>query len=226
VSDDLPTLTSGILALVAATGGAVFLSETQLLAYGMAGAGAGALVLVLGISLARSWRHIPGTLLALVGFAGYAGGAAFGALNASSQLHLAVVGPAFLGILFVALAVAPLRGSGSRRFTKIACWLVFIGVVLGAGMEYSEAYQALGATVAAALVWDLGENSISLGRQVGRSSWSLVNETTHAFGSVFVGAISAGAAYTVFDVSTGGRPLSTVVMMLVAIVLLVAFLHR
>lgn len=188
-------------------------------------------VFVLGAVLARSRSRVLGVIVALAGLGGAAGGAAYGATTAD-QLHLAIVAPGLAGGFFVALGVAPLYGTGSRRFVKIACWLVFLGPVLSAGMEYAEpdvlydVARILGATVAAALVWDLGENSVSLGRQIGRDARTFWNETVHGFGSLLVGAVSASIVYVAYGYSVGAEPLEAVVFLLVSIVLLVAFLHR
>lgn len=231
-TDRRPTLFSGVLAVVAAAGGTAAVAETQPLAVGAAAVGVGALLFVAGATLARSRSRILGVVLALAGLGTAAGGAAYSVSLATDQLHIALVVPGMVGTLFVALGVAPLRGSGSRRFVKIAVWLVFLGPVLSAGMEYTEpsvlfdVARVLGATAAAALVWDLGENSVSLGRQVGREARTFWNETVHGVGSVLVGAVSAGGAYVAFGFGTGGQPLEGLFFLLVSIVLLVAFLHR
>jgi hypothetical protein len=231
-TDRRPTLLSGVLAVVAAAGGTAAVAETQSLVVGAVAAGVGALIFVAGATVARSRSRILGVVLALAGLGTAAGGAAYGASLATDQLHIVLIAPGIVGTLFVAFGVAPLRGSGSRRFVKIACWLVFLGPLLSAGMEYTEPSsifdiaRVLGATVAAALVWDLGENSVSIGRQVGRKATTFWNETVHGVGSVLVGAISAGGAYVAFGFGTGGQPLEGVFFLLISIVLLVAFLHR
>jgi hypothetical protein len=231
-TDERPTLLSGVLAVAAATAGTVAVAETQPLAVGAGAAGAGALLVVAGATVARSRSRLLGIALALAGLGATAGGAAYGASTASDQLHIALVAPGIFGTVILALGVAPLRGSGSRRFVKIAVWLVFLGPVLSAGMNYAEPSslfdtgRVLGATVAAALVWDLGENSVSLGRQVGRKATTFWNETVHGVGSVLVGAVSAGGAYVAFGFGTGGQPIEGLFFLLVSIVLLVAFLHR
>lgn len=227
-----PTVLSGVLAVAAAGAGTAAVAETTPLRIAVAGAGVGFVVFTLGVVLARSRSRVAGLTVALAGLAGAGGGAAYGATVASEQLHLAVVAPGLVGAFFVSLGVAPLRGSGSRRFTKVACWLVFLGPLLSAGMEYAEPTnvfdigRVLAATVAAALVWDLGENSVSIGRQVGRDTRTFWNETVHGFGSLLVGAVSAGAVYVSQGYSIGSGSLEAVVFLLVSVVLLVAFLHR
>lgn len=231
-TDKRPTLFSGVLAVVAAAAGTAAVAETQPLMVAAAAAGVGGLLVVAGATVARSWSRIVGVVLFLAGLGAVGGGAAYGASFTADPLQTAIVAPGMLGTLLVALGVAPLRGSGSRRFVKMAVWFVFLGPVLSAGMEYTEpavlydVARILGATVAAALVWDLGENGVSLGRQVGRKATTYWNETVHGVGSVLVGAISAGGAYVAFGFGTGGQPLEGVVFLLVSIVLLVAFLHR
>jgi hypothetical protein len=226
-----PTVTSGFLAVVAAAAGTAAVAETTSLRIGVTGAGVGFVVLFLGVVVARSRSRVLGAILILAGLGGAGGGFAYGASTASDQLHIALVAPGILGTFLAVLGVAPLRGSGSRRFVKIATWLVFIGPVLSAGMEYTEPSNAydivrvLGATVAAALVWDLGENSVSLGRQIGREARSFWNETVHGFGTVLMGSVSAGVAYVSYGFSVGTPALESVVFLLVSIVLLVTFLH-
>ncbi|MCX2818750.1 hypothetical protein EGH25_05210 [Haladaptatus sp. F3-133] len=221
-----PTVVSGVLAVVAGVAGTVAVAQTTPLRLAVAVAGAGLVVFTLGVVAARSRSRGLGILVALTGLAGAGGGTAYGATVASEQLHLAVVAPGLVGTFLAALGVAPLRGSGSRRFTKIACWLVFLGPVLSAGMEYGSAVQVLTATVAAALVWDLGENSVSLGRQVGRDARTFWNETVHGFGALLMGGVAAGAVYVSQGYSVGSSSLEAVVFLLVSVVLLVVFLHR
>ncbi|MFW5984118.1 MAG: DUF7519 family protein [Halobacteria archaeon] len=227
-----PTVLSGVLAVIAAVVGTTAVAETTPLRLAVAGAGAGLVVFTLGVVVARSRSRPLGILVAVAGLAGAGGGAAYGTTVASEQLHLAVVAPGIVGAFFAAIGVAPLRGSGSRRFTKVACWLVFLGPVLSAGMQYAEPSnffdvgRVLAATVAAALVWDLGENSVSLGRQVGRDARTFWNETVHGFGALLVGVVSAGAVYVSQGYSVGSGSLEAVVFLLISVVLLVVFLHR
>jgi len=226
-----PTFLSGLLAVVAATAATAAVAETVVMAAGVAAAGVGFVVVVAGATLARSRSRVLGAVFVLAGLGAAAGGAAAGAVFADDTLQAAILAPGLVGAFFVTLGVAPLRGTGSRRLIKVASWLVFLGPVLSAGMKYTEPTniidmaRVLGATVAAALVWDLGENSVSLGRHVGRKATTFWNETVHGVGSVLVGAVSAGGAYVAFGFGTGGQPLEGVFFLLIAIVLLVAFLH-
>jgi hypothetical protein len=227
-----PTVLSGLLAVIAAVAGTALIAETAPLRLGVVVAGVGAALLVIGGVVGRERSRIVGVVVVLAGLGAIGGGGAYAATYYEEQLHLAVVAPGLVGAVLVALGVAPLRGSGSRRFVKIACWFVFLGPVLSAGMKYAEPSnlydigRVLGATVAAALVWDLGENSVSIGRQVGRDARTFWNETVHGFGAVLVGAVSAGAVYVSQGYSVGSGSLEAVVFLLVSVVLLVAFLHR
>ena len=217
--------------MAAATAATAAVAETATMAAGVAVAGVGFVLVLAGATVARSRSRALGSVLVLAGLGTAAGGGAAGASFADDTLQAAIVAPGIAGAFFVTLGVAPLRGTGSRRFVKMASWLVFLGPVLSAGMKYTEPtntldiVRVLGATVGAALVWDLGENSVSLGRQVGRKATTFWNETVHSVGSVLVGAVSAGGAYAAFGFGTGGQPLASVFFLLVAIVLLVAFLH-
>ncbi|MFW5929074.1 MAG: DUF7519 family protein [Halobacteriota archaeon] len=223
-----PTWFGGVGSIGVATAGVAGLTSSTEVAGAVVGAGVGFLVLYLG--LAFRYRSPVGWLVALVGLAGGGGAAGYAAANAGSGLSPAVVVFGALGVLFVSLGTAPLSGEGSRRLSKMGCWMVFVAALLGAETLQSDpqgAVRVLGAMVAAVLAWDLSENSVGLGQQIGRQARTRRAEATHAFGSSLVALASASAGYAGYSYAAGlDIPFDAVVLMLGSVVLLVVFLYR
>lgn len=129
-------------------------------------------------------------------------------------------GAGALGVLLAALAM--LRGS--RRVLAASVAALTLGVLL-AGLVGASAEALLFAMVATVSTWDVGENAINVGEQLGREADTRRLELTHvATGTVF-GAGVAGVGYAVYEVSTGGQPASAVALLLVGAVLLISTLR-
>lgn len=127
------------------------------------------------------------------------------------------------GVGFVALAAGVVRGV--RAAVTGGTALLVGGTLLSAGGSPSPLLPVLGA-VAAVVAWDIGENAICLGEQVGREARTLPAELTHgAVGSV-VGLAAAAGGFLVFTVTSRGQPLPALVLLLVAAVALAAALRR
>ncbi|MFB6266288.1 MAG: hypothetical protein ABEI31_01410 [Halodesulfurarchaeum sp.] len=92
---------------------------------------------------------------------------------------------------------------------------------LGGGLTLS----LVGATFAVA-AWDVGEHAIDLGEYVGRSARSRHAVLAHAAASLAVGLVPVGLGYGVYLLAPGGRPVSALVLLLLAAVLVTLGLRR
>jgi len=120
--------------------------------------------------------------------------------------------------------VAPGVVVGSRRLVHADALALVTGIVLGGTGDAPELWT-LTATVAAVVAWDAGQNAISLGEQLGREADTARAEVAHATGTVAVGSLTAGVAYALYLGAGGNQPLSAVVLLLVAVVVLVGALR-
>lgn len=116
--------------------------------------------------------------------------------------------------------VIGLFASGSRG----VLWLGTAGIVAGALTAGAVAgvppALLLTSVVAAVLAWDIGQNAISVGRQLGRDAPTWRAELVHAAASTVVAVLLAGTAYAVFRAGTGGQPVLALLLLLAAGVLL------
>lgn len=113
---------------------------------------------------------------------------------------------------------------GRRRAVTAGAFVVFVGVLL-AGLRDAPAARVLVGTVAAVLAWDLGEQAINVGEQVGRAATTRRGELAHAAGSTLVGTLAASVGLATFGLAGGGRPVAALVLLLAGAVALTAALR-
>ena len=145
--------------------------------------------------------------------------AAVGAVMATAAVPLAGAA-GVLGLVLVAAGVV--RG----RVTAVI--LGSVGLLVGAllaGMGSAGITPVLGIVLTAALAWDLGEQAINVGEQMGRESPTARGELVHAGLSLAVGLAAAGIAATIYVAAAGGLPTVALVVLVVAAVLLTAALR-
>lgn len=138
----------------------------------------------------------------------------------SSTTLLSVVGGA-LGL--VSLGWGLYRGS--RRAALSGSTLILTGAVI-AGVLGASAGILLLTVAMAVLVWDLSEQAISVGEQLGPKATTTRGELVHASASLLVASVGGGIAYVFYSVSSGGQPLTALVVLLLATVLLTTALRE
>lgn len=149
------------------------------------------------------------------------------ALGAAGLAGVAAVGGSGWWVLLapagVALLAAGLRRPDRRLVTlggaSLAC-AAFVTGLAGGGPA-----RLVVAVAAAFVAWDLGEHAITLGEQLGRRAATRRLEFLHAGATVGVATAAAGAAYVVFALSGGGRPVDALVLLLVGAMALLAALR-
>lgn len=154
--------------------------------------------------------------------------------SAALALVAAAASVAALLAAFTAASIAGVAGlplvavgalGGRRRTLTLGAGLLVLGA-LGSAVLAAPPLPALVGVAGAVVAWDVGENGIGLGEQVGRAADSANAEYTHAAASALVGVVVVGLAYAVFLSFGGGRPLAALVLLLVAAVLLTAGLRE
>lgn len=124
------------------------------------------------------------------------------------------------GLALVAAGI----GIRSVRAVVVGSFGLFGGVVL-AGLTDAGPVPLLFATLGAILAWDLGEQAVTLGRQVGRGGKTARGELVHAGTSLLVGVASVGLVGGVAAAVGGGLHLGALVVLLVAGIVLVSALR-
>ncbi|WP_267642764.1 DUF7519 family protein [Haloarchaeobius amylolyticus] len=163
--------------------------------------------------------HRPARLSAMVAL----GAGAFAALAAILTASVGVLGGA-LGML----ALAPGVVLGSRRLVHLGAVGLLAGLVFAGatGTAPSAELLMLVGTTATVLAWDVGQNAIGLGEQLGREAETTRAELAHIGGSAVVGTLTGGVAYAVYQVATEGQPVSALALLLLAVVILTTALRQ
>jgi hypothetical protein len=129
-----------------------------------------------------------------------------------------------LALLFGLLGVVGIAGGifglESRTGVVVGSSVLFVGVLV-AGVSGAPAPILLAATIATVVALDLGQNAVSVGRQMTTAAFTRKGEFVHAVGTVVVSVVVAAIAYGVFTVSPSGQPVSALVLLLLATVFLV-----
>lgn len=122
-----------------------------------------------------------------------------------------------VGVLLLLLGVV----RGWRRAVTIGAFVLFLGVVY-AGLQNAAAEELLLATAGTVIAWDVGEQSINVGQQLGRSARTARAELVHAASSTIIGVVTIGLGFVVYTLATGGQPVTALVILLAAVIALVA----
>ncbi|WP_435098362.1 DUF7519 family protein [Halarchaeum sp. P4] len=129
---------------------------------------------------------------------------------------LYAVSAALAGTVGLALGVR----RGRRRYLGFGTAALALAAVL-LGAFGAGPLPALVTAAAALFAWDVGENAVSLGEQLGSRAETRDAELVHAAASAAVLTLSAAVVYAVALVGFGGRPVVALVGMLVGALLLV-----
>lgn len=141
-----------------------------------------------------------------------------------ASVSLAPVLPAIgVGMVATATLAYALR-EGSERLLGAGVATLVVALLLGGvlGTPAELLVIAAGATV---LAWDVGDNALGVGEQLGRNARTDRLELVHAAASLAVAVVGSAVAYGVFRLAGGGRPVLAVVLLLLGATILVAVLR-
>lgn len=150
------------------------------------------------------------------------------AVGAAGLAALLVGGPVpaalplgVLGIALVALAVS----RGRERAAHAGLTALILAVIV-AGVTGAPAGLTLPAVAAALLSWDLAQQAVGLGEQVGRDATTARGETVHAAASTTVAVGSVGVGALLYELAAGASGSLTALVFLVVAVLVLASQYR
>lgn len=137
----------------------------------------------------------------------------------SGVFSIGAMAASAFGLAVLALGV----GYGYRWLVDLGGLALLLGTVLvgATGVEY----VALLAAVGTVLAWDLGNNAIGIGEQLGREADTERAELLHAGATLAVGLLTAGTSYVVYQSASGGQPVTAVFFLLLAAVALISSLR-
>lgn len=125
-----------------------------------------------------------------------------------------------LGLGGFAVFFAALFGSGSRSLLWVGTVGIFAGAVVAGAMAAAPPALLLTSVAAMVLAWDIGQNAISVGEQLGRGAATWRIEVVHAAASTVAAVLMVVATYAVFWIGTGGQPITALLLLLAAGLLL------
>ncbi|MFC4358612.1 hypothetical protein ACFO0N_11740 [Halobium salinum] len=134
---------------------------------------------------------------------------------------LTAAAPGFAGLLVLAAGLY----RGSRRAVT-GGGVVLLGGVVFAGVGGGPPAGLLLGALGALLAWDYGENAITMGEQLGRAADTRRAELFHAAASLGVGVVGSGVVYGIYLGASGGQPVTALVFLLLAVVLLAGVLSE
>ena len=134
------------------------------------------------------------------------------AVAAGSTVGLMLSGPGAAAVVFGAR-------SGNRRFVTLGGGLAFVGAVLG-GATGMPLLLAMIAGVGAIVAYDTGEHAVSLGVDVGTRAGATQSVLVHAAASVVVASLVGGISYAIYVFGPGSLPVTGLLALLTAGVLL------
>ena len=120
-------------------------------------------------------------------------------------------------------ALAPAVVLGSRTAADVGGGILLLAVV-ATGAVAGEVV-VLAAAVATVLAWDLATNAIEMGEQLGQEADTDRAELVHAGATLVVGTLTAATAFVVYNLATGGQPVTALVLLLLAALALASALR-
>lgn len=219
-----PAPLSAGLAVVVALGTVVLLTGDQTVAvvlvecvgFGVVSAGV--------VGYRRGW-HTTGGIGVLAG-AGIIGGAiVWGAVTAGGAPEAIKVLPGYVGGAVIFLGVLPVYGSGARWLVKAGAGFVLAGVLVTALLNSAGLEPLLIATAGSVVAWDLAENAINVGEQLGRETTTMHIEGVHALGTVVVAAVAVEGVQLARGWNPAEASLSVLLVLLLAVIAFTVALH-
>lgn len=131
-------------------------------------------------------------------------------------VHRFVLVPGLLGVWILAAAVAPVRRGWERLLIAAGTGLIFVAIVTSGVVQSTDLWPLLVAGAATIVAWDVSENAVSLGYQVGADARMLRAELAHGAATVLVAGAAILLVYTVERLGIDGLPFAAFAALLLA----------
>lgn len=223
----LPTVVSGVIALVAAAVATGLIAETAAQRSVLAVAIVGVAAVAVGGRLWRLGHTVFGVVVALCGTLVVAVAVGEALSRPETVVGRLELLPAILGLWTLAAALVPVRLSRRRLLVDAGAALVFLAVVTSGVVRGASTPALVGAGAATILAWDAAENAVSIGGQVGSDPGTATARAELVHVGV-TGGVAVGAVAVVLGVSRlgiDGLPFAALLALLVAGVVLALVAH-
>jgi hypothetical protein len=125
-----------------------------------------------------------------------------------------------LGVLGLGGIAIGVFGLDHRGVVTVGSFMIFLCVLIS-GVEGNTPGLLLVSMIGTILSLDLGQNAVSVGRQLSTDTFTRRGEFVHAAASTVVGALVGGVAYGIYFVAEDGQPAPALVFLVLAALLLV-----
>jgi len=119
-----------------------------------------------------------------------------------------------LGPVVLLLGLYPVRETLTRHFTGVGIALLVGAIVIRGWLQGIGQLQLLAAVALTLLAWDLAEQAVTLGRDVGRGARTVIVSLTHTAGSLLVGLFGVAVAAGIYGVPPSTLPLAALALLL------------
>ncbi|WP_256301019.1 DUF7519 family protein [Haloarchaeobius salinus] len=220
-----PAWVSSLLAVLVVAYAVSLVGHESVVGTGLAVEIAGLVVVALGASLARRGWRVFGFVVAAAGLVVAVGGIGYALASLGRPPAFLDVLPGLVGVVLVGLALAPIRGTGSRWSLRIGVGLAFVAVLASSVLQETTGTEQVLAGTLCIVAWDLGENAISVGTQLGRRArtWSI--EAMHGVATLVVAWVAIRLSREVAGIQAPEATLPSLVLLVLAVLVLTAALH-
>lgn len=223
-----PTLASGVVGIGAGTLAVALVAGTAVQRLLLTATVVGVISFALGGRLWQRDRNPIGIVVALCGSLVVLAGMGYAASQPSQFIHRLELLPGMLGLWVLGAALLPIRFRWSRLLVDAGTGSVFVAVLTSGIVRGASTAALIVAGAATLLAWDVSENAVSMGGQVGADA------TTDSSRAEFVHVgMSGGVAVSAIVVVLGvarlgieGLPFAALVALLVAGITLTLVFHR
>lgn len=208
---------AGVLAMLAVANGS---GQVIALLISLAGAAG----IALGVEARHRSHRVLGVGLAIAGVLGVLAAIGWGITRTATVPQRTEVLPGLLGFpLLVTGLTAGVRGY-ERWFVSAGAGMILLTVIVSGLVQDAPVVAMLVATAAIYVAWDVGEQAINLGQQVGRQANTWQPELVHCGVAVLVGGVGVVLGMAFHTIGVSGLPLLGLTALLAAALVLAAAL--
>jgi hypothetical protein len=179
-----------------------------------------------GVELSHREHALAGIALALVGVASGIGAIIYLTTRTAAISPVIEVVPGVVGVYVLALALGPVWPDDERLLLSAGTGLMLLSVILSLAVYETNATGVVVAGIATILAWDLAEQAVNLGEQVGREPRTHWAELVHGTATAGVGVVAGGVVLLFVSIDVTGVPLAGLAGLLGASLMLTLALYN
>lgn len=221
-----PAQLSAALSVVAAAAAVALVADAAPQRTALAVTLAGLLPLAAGLEARRRGHVLLGVVLLALGTGVVGGGLVLGGTRPARRTEVVELLPGLAGLSLLVLGLGPLWRGRERLLLSAGTALVVVGALVSGVVYGADAGALLGAGVLAVVAWDLAEQAVNLGEQVGREARSVGVELAHGGATLAVAVVAVALTRGVAAADVRGLPLVVLAGLLVAAFTLAAALYN